>query len=136
MWAITVDQVRVPKPLYEQESATITAIAKSYKVNNQVVRKEGQHEIALSNELTKRTLNRIHSNDARVDQWLATQRANGDAGDKRFKSWSNTFWERSVVGDNRNRHGTFSNHDAAALVKEYPNLHYVPTKDYVKGIDY
>lgn len=135
-WAMTVYQVRVPKPLIEQERATITAIAKSYKVNNQVVIKEGQHEIALNNRRTKSTLNRIRSNDAWVDQWLATQRANGDAEDKRFKSERNTFWERSVIGDNRNRHATVSNDDAAALVKEYHDLHYVQTKDYVKGIDY
>jgi hypothetical protein len=135
-WAMTVYQVRVPKPLLEQERATIAAITKSYKVNSQVVIKENQHEIALSNQLTKRTLNRIRSNEARMDQWLATQRANGDAEDKSFKKERNTFWERSVIGDNRNRHATVSNADAAALVKEYPDLHYVPTKDYVKGIDY
>jgi hypothetical protein len=137
-WGMSVYQASVPKPLFEQEAPTLLAIAKSYKVNSHVVQGEVQQQIALSNEYTKAVLARARSSQAAFDQKLAHDRANADARDKSFQAFDNVLLDQSVVQDTyRNARGTISNDYADALVKSNPDrFQYVPTQDYLKGIDY
>jgi hypothetical protein len=137
-WGMSVYQASVPKALFEKETPTLVAIAKSYRVNNQVVQGEVQHQIALSNEYTNAVLARARSSQAAFDQKLAHDRANEDARDKSFQAFDNILLDQSVVQDTyRNARGTISNDYADALVKSNPDrFQYVPTQDYLKGIDY
>ena len=113
-------------------------IAKSYRVNNQVVQSEVQQQIQLNNAYTNAVLARAHARQQAFDQKLAHDRANADARDRSFQAFDNVLLDQTVVEDTyRNTHGTISNDYADALVKANPNrLHYVPTQDYLKGIDY
>jgi len=137
-WGMAVYQASVPKPLFEQETPTLVAIAKSYKVNNQVVQGEVQQQIKMSNEFTSSVLARARSSQAAFDQKLAHDRANEDARDKSFQAFDNVLLDQSVVQDTyRNARGTISTDYADALVKSNPDrFQYVPTQDYLKGIDY
>ena len=137
-WGMTVYQASVPKPLFERETPTLLAIAKSYKVNNQVVQNEVQQQIQLTNAYTQSVLERARSSQAAFDQKLAHDRANEEARDRSFQAFDNIIVGQSVVLDSwHNAHGTISNDYAEALVKAHPErFQYVPTEDYVKGIDY
>jgi hypothetical protein len=137
-WGISVYQAAVPKPLFERETPTLVAIAKSYKVNTQVVQNEVNQQIQLSNAYTQSVLERARSSQAAFDQKLAHDRANEDIRDRSFQAFDNVILGQSVVRDTeRNAHGTLSNDYADALVKAHPErFEYVPTQDYVKGIDY
>ncbi len=137
-WGMAVYQASVPKPLFEKETPTLVAIAKSYRVNNQVVQGEVQQQIRMSNEFTSSVLARARSSQAAFDQKLAHDRANEDARDKSFQAFDNILLDQSVVQDTyRNARGRISNDYADALVKSNPDrFQYVPTQDYLKGIDY
>jgi hypothetical protein len=137
-WGMSVFQASTPKALFEQETPTIVAIAKSYKVNTQVVQGEVQDQIAANNAFTQSVLARARSQQAAFDQKLAHDRANEDARDRSFQAFDNVIVGRSVVRDTyRNAHGTIDNDYADALVRSHPDrFEYVPTQDYLKGIDY
>jgi hypothetical protein len=137
-WGLAVSQASVPKALFEQETPTLVAIAKSYRTNGQVIQGEVQQQIRMSNEFTNSVLARARANQAAFDQKLAHDRANEDARDKSFQAFDNVILGRSVVEDTeRNAHGTISNDYADALVRSNPDrFRYVPTQDYLKGIDY
>jgi hypothetical protein len=137
-WGMSVSQASVPKPLFEQETPTLVAIAKSYRVNNEVVQGEVQQQIQMNNEFTSSVLARARASQAAFDQKLAHDRANEDARDRSFQAFDNVILGQSVVADTqRNAHGTISNDYADALVRSNPDrFQYVPTQDYVKGIDY
>jgi hypothetical protein len=135
---MSVYQANVPKPLFAQETPTLVAVAKSYRVNSQVVNSEVQQQIQLNNEFTNSVLARVRSSQAAFDQKLAHDRANEDARDKSFQAFDNVILGQSVVLDtDRNTHKTISNDYADALVRSHPDrFQYVPTQDYMKGIDY
>jgi len=137
-WGMSVYQASVPKALFAQETPTLVAIAKTYKVNNQVVDSEVRQQIALDNEFTQSVLARARASEAAFDQKLAQDRANEDARDKSFQAFDNVILGQSVVRDTeRDTHRTISNDYADALVRSHPDrFEYVPTQDYLKGIDY
>jgi hypothetical protein len=137
-WGMMVYEASVPKPLFAEETPTLLAVAKSYHVNEQVVQGEVQQQIALSNAYTQSVLDRARSSQAAFDDKLAHDRANEDARDRSFQAFDNVIIGQSVVRDTyRNEHGTISNDYADALVKANPDrFQYVPTQDYLKGIDY
>ncbi len=137
-WGITVYQASVPKPLFERETPTLLAIVKTYKVNTQVVQNEVQQQIQVTNAYTQSVLERSRASQAAFDQKLAHDRANQEARDRSFQAFDNIIVGQSVVLDSwHNAHGTISNDYAEALVKAHPErFQYVPTEDFVKGIDY
>ncbi len=137
-WGMSVYQATIPKALFEKETPTLVAVAKSYQVNSQVVQGEVQQQIRMSNEFTASVLARARSSQAAFDDKLAHDRANSDARDRSFQAFDNVIIGQSVVRDTeRNAHGTISNDYADALVRSNPDrFQYVPTQDYIKGIDY
>ena len=86
----------------------------------------------VSTRMPTRTRRRSTSNK------FAHDRANEEARDRSFQAFDNIIVGQSVVLDSwHNAHGTISNDYAEALVKAHPErFQYVPTEDYVKGIDY
>ncbi len=137
-WAMTVYGASVPKSLVSSESATIAAIFKSYKLNELVVVGQVQNQIAASQAYTNAVLARAKASQQAFDQKLANDRANQDARDKVNQGFANILLDQTVVRDSENHvRGTVSNDYADALVKADPNrFQYVPTQDYLKGIDY
>jgi hypothetical protein len=137
-WGISAFQATIPKALFEKETPTLVAVAKTYRVNQQVVQGESQQAIQANNNFTNAVLARARSSQAAFDDKLAHDRANEDSRDRSFKAFDNVLIGQSVVLDTeRNAHGTIFDDYADALVKSNPDrFQYVPTQDYVKGIDY
>lgn len=137
-WSMTAYQANVPKPLAEQESATVAAIYRSYNVNQQVVVGQIQQGIKLNTEMTNNALARARASQAQFDDKLAHDRANQDMRDRTNQGFANILLDQTVIQDTEhNARGTISNDYADALVKANPNrFQYVPTQDYLKGIDY
>ena len=65
-------------------------------------------------------------------------RDDADAWDKSNQAFANIILDQTVLQDTEhNARGTISNDYADSLVKSNPNrFQYVPTQDYLKGIDY
>ncbi len=137
-WAMTVYGASIPKPLVSSESATVAAIFKSYKLNEKVVVGQIQNQIVASQAYTDAVLARAKASQNAFDQKLANDRANQDARDKVNQGFANILLDQTVVRDADNHvRGTIPNDYADALVKADPNrFQYVPTQDYLKGIDY
>jgi hypothetical protein len=137
-WSMTAYQANVPKPLVAQESGTIAAIFRSYNVNQQVVVGQIQQSIKLNTENTNAVMARTKASQEAFDDKLAHDRANQDMRDKSNQAFANILLDQTVVQDTEhNARGTISNDYADALVKANPNrFQYVPTQDYLKGIDY
>jgi hypothetical protein len=137
-WSMTVYEASVPKRLEGSESATIAAIFRSYKLNEQVVVGQIHQRIAASTAYTNAVLARAQASQQAFDQKLASDRANQDVRDKSNQAFANILLDQTVVQDTEhNARGTISNDYADALVKANPNrFQYVPTQDYLKGIDY
>jgi len=137
-WSMTAYQASVPKPLVEKEGATIEAIFRSYNVNQGVVVGQIQQQIKLNTENTNAALARTRASQAAFDDKLAHDRAHQDMRDKSNQAFANILLDQTVVQDTEhNARGTISNDYADALVKANPNrFQYVPTQDYLKGIDY
>ena len=137
-WAMTAYQANVPKSRAAQEGATIAAIYKSYNINQKVIGGEIQQNIKLSTDYTNNVLARARQSQADFDKKLAHDRANEDMRDRTNQGFANILLDQTVVEDSEhNARGTISNDYAEALVKSNPNrFQYVPTQDYLKGIDY
>jgi hypothetical protein len=137
-WSMTTYQASIPKPLVSSEGATIAAIFRSYKMNEGAVVGQIQNQIAVSKAYTDAVMARTKASQDAFDQKLANDRANQDARDKVNQGFANILLDQTVVRDADNHvRGTVSNDYADALVKANPNrFQYVPTQDYLKGIDY
>ena len=72
------------------------------------------------------------------DAHNASVEANWDSRDKHSQDFSNYLLDQTVIQDSqRNERATVWNQYADTLVKADPNRYqYVPTKDFIKGIDY
>ena len=107
-------------------------------MNQQVVVGQIQQSIKLNTENTNNALARAKASQAAFDDKLAHDRANQDSRDRTNQGFANILLDQTVVQDTEhNARGTVSNDYADALVKANPNrFQYVPTQDYLKGIDY
>jgi hypothetical protein len=141
-WAITVNQGNIPVKLADKEWTTLTAIANSWKRNENVINAQVQAQ-------TQAEINRIHQIGANAkaqadaahaanDAHNASVQAAWDSQDRRNQNFSNYLLDQTVVQDNNTgAHGTVWNQYADSLVKNDPNRYqYVQTPDFLKGIDY
>jgi hypothetical protein len=138
IWAMTVSGSNVPKTVAEEEAPTIMAIVHSYSQDEKVLAEE-----------TRAVIDNIHAISAAAAKQAAASQAAGAARNAAFhahmddidrysKSFQNYQLDRSQIQDNDlNTRGTASNGLAEALVKADPNrFQYVPTQDFLKGVDY
>lgn len=140
-WAMTIANANAPAAVWDQESATFTAMYKSYSQDEGVIRGE-----------TQRTIDNIHAIGARSKQQAADadQRRvassqsfnqhmdNIDRQSKAFQNYTLDQQQLQVIGDDGNAYrGTVSNGAANALVQADPNrFQSVPTGSFIKGVDY
>ncbi len=127
-----------PQSSAAQEQPTLKAIFDSYSINNQVVSREFAGDEARSRQAGDNA--RIQANNAHAAEAAqsASFNAHMDSIDRTSKSFQNYQLDQSQVQDNqRNERGTISNSTADALIKADPNrFQYVPTQDFLKGVDY
>ena len=137
-WQIIIYQVVIPKRVMAQESSLVAAIMSSYQVNGQVINGELAAQMKASQAYTDAVLARGRQSEANTESILAQGRAHWDDEDRRSKAFQNYQLDQSVVRDTQEHaHGTFSNDFSDYLVKSNPDrFEYVPTKDFLKGIDY
>ncbi len=123
-WQMTVFQVAVPKELASEEFPTVVAMFRSYRANTQMIQGQVNANIKLGME--------------RADQMNARVARLEDQSERDTAAFSNILLDQSVVRDTqRNAHGTISDGYADALVRSNPDrFQYVPSDQYVKGIDY
>ena len=138
IYAITMNQVVLPEERLEQDRPTLDAMYASYKVNEAVVNAESRQAIdnihAIGEQVRIRT-------EASNESWRIHQEGyqhQQDVQDRSSQAFSNYILDRTVIHDSEyNERGTVSNQYADSLVKADPNrFQYVPTQDYLKGIDY
>lgn len=123
-YLITVSMISVPQHGAAPSPATVTAMFKSYKVNNDVA----LHEIHAD----------MRSSQAFTQSTVANMQRRQDAQDRQFQAFDNNLLDRTVIRDtDLNGHGTVSNDLANALVEANPErFQEVPPSEFVKGIDY
>ncbi len=137
-YAVSVNQTVLPESLAEEEAPTLQAMFQSYKTNDQVINAETQTNINEIHEIGRRAQIQADASHAAWDIHQKAYYAQQDAQDRSFQAFDNYILDQSVIRDTQeNAHGTFYNSDAEAIVKSNPNRYeYVPTQDFVKGIDY
>lgn len=137
-YAVSFNQTVLPESLVEEETPTLEAMFQSYKTNDQVINAETQTNIDNIHEIGRRAAIQRDASNAAWDTHQKAYYAQQDSQDKRYQAFDSYILDQSVIRDTQeNAHGTFYNSDAEAIVKSNPNLYeYVPTQDYVKGIDY
>ena len=137
-YTVSLNQATLPDRLIDEDKPTFQAMFQSYKTNDTVIEGESQAQITQIHEIGRRAQMQA---DASHEAWDIHQQAyhnQQDSQDKRYAAFDNYILDQSVIRDTQeNAHGTFYNADAEAIVKSNPNRYeYVPTQDYVKGIDY
>ena len=137
-YAVSFNQTVLPESLVEEETPTLQAMFQSYKTNDQVINAETQANINEIHEIGRRAAIQRDASNAAWDTHQQAYYNQQDSQDKRYQAFDNYILDQSVIRDTQeNAHGTFYNSDAEAIVKSNPNRYeYVPTQDYVKGIDY
>jgi hypothetical protein len=137
-WAMAVNQIDAPPEVFEQERATLQAIAASWRINSAVIGQEVSQQIAASTAYTNAVLEHGRQSQAYTQNVLDQARAASDASERQVQGFCNNLLDQSVIRDTGNRyHGTFDNDFADAVVKSNPTrFEYVPPSQYVKGIDY
>jgi hypothetical protein len=123
-YTITLYAVSLPQQIATQSQATVTAIFRSYKPNQDVAVAELHTDTQNVQQFTQTTVDRMHSQQ--------------DTQDRQFQAFDNNLLDRTVIRDNDlNGDGTVSNDLAQALIQANPDrFQEVSPSDYVQGIDY
>jgi len=140
-WGLGIAGINAPAAMWDRESATFTAMYKSYSQDEGVIRGEAQKKV-----------DQIHAIGARAKQQAdaadATRRASSqsfnqhmDNIDRQSKSFSNYLLDQqqlqAIGNDGTVYHGTVDNGTANALIKADPDrFQTVPTTSFVKGADF
>ena len=140
-WGMGIANITAPVAVWDRESATFTAMYKSYSQDENVIRGE-----------TQKKIDDIHAIGARAKQQAAdadaTRRASSaafnqhmDNIDRQSKSFSNYLLDQqqlqAIGNDGTVYHGTVDNGTANALIKADPDrFQSVPTTSFVKGADF
>jgi len=137
-YAVTVNQLAIPESRMAADMATMRAMNASYQVNNGVVNAEAKQNVQQMQAAADQAQRNVAGMEAASQSRMESMRRMEDGSARRTQAFSNYLREQSVVKDNDwNAHGTIDNDAAEALVKADPNrFEYVPTQDYLKGIDY
>ena len=137
-YAVTINQIVLPEKLLNQENATLEAMYKSYRTNDAVMNAESRQAIDNIHAIGQRAKIQAEASDAAWKVHQEGHQNQQDSQDRSNQGFSNYLLDQTVVQDSeRSERGTLSNGYADALVKADPNrFQYVPTQDYLKGIDY
>jgi hypothetical protein len=137
-WAMTINASNAPVAVADAENATMLAMIHSYSQNAAVIGRETQTVINNIHAIGARSAQQAADADARRVASSSAFNQHMDDIDRSSKSFQNYTLDRSQIQDNQlNARGTFANSDADALVKSDPNrFQYVPTQDFLKGVDY
>jgi hypothetical protein len=138
LWMMTLYQDAVRPQLLAQEQATMEAISKSYRINNQVIAQESQSTINRIHQIGDESRRQAEQSHAAFDQRNADLASAEDRRDRRNQDFSNYILDNTVVRDAQTgEHATTYNSYADALVKSDPNRYqYVPNQSFLKGVDY
>lgn len=136
--AMSVDGSNIPLRFAEEENATLLAVIRSYRQNEQMMA-----------QLRQGAMNRVQADAARANaQSIALNQrreasnaafdAHMDNLDRSSKINQDYMLDRTVVRDNENaERGTLSNSYADSLVRGNPDrFQIVPNQDLIKGKDY
>lgn len=136
--AMSVDGSNIPERLAEEENATLLAVIRSFRQNEQMMA-----------QLRQGAMNRVQADAARANaQSIALNErreasnaafdAHMDNLDRSSKINQDYILDRTVVRDNENaERGTLSNSYADSLVRSNPDrFQIVPNQDLIKGKDY
>jgi len=123
-WQMMIYYVQAPPQVLQEERATIAQIFPSYSANGQMIEAQMQRQI----QLDKQNADRLNSMVA----------ASVDQSDRSTAGMSDLLRGQTVILDTQyNGHARVSDDLAAGLIDANPNrFEYVPTSQYVKGIDY
>jgi hypothetical protein len=137
-WMMTLYQDDIRPQLVAQEQPTMDAINASFRVNNQVIRQQTQGEIDNIHRIGDASRQQAEESHAAFDRRNAGLKANEDVRDRANQTFSNYQLDYSVITDTQTgEHATTYNSYADALVKADPNRYqYVPTQNFMKGVDY
>ena len=137
-YAVTLNEVILPELLLEQEKATLRAMYASYKTNDAVINAESRAAIDQIHAIGERAKIQADASHAAWDIHQQAYNHQQDVQDRSNQAFSNYLRDETVVHDSQlNERGTVSNGYAESLVKADPNRYqYVPTQDFLKGIDY
>ncbi len=136
-WVLTINASNVPDALAAEEP-TISAIVASFRQNGQVIQQETNQVIDQIHANAKAAQIRADATSAANDAHNAAVEQQWDTNAKYNKSFENYQLDRTVIQDNAySERGTTGYALGDALVKSDPNrFQYVPTQDFLKGIDY
>lgn len=138
MYAMAIYRESVPDKYVDEEWPTVMAILNSYRQNGAELQRQ-----------STAVVDNIHAvaaaNQARMDQFHKSNDAHNAAVEKTWddnakynKSFENYQLDRTVIEEtSSNAHGTFGYAMGDYLVQKFPDhFQYVPTQDFVKGVDY
>ncbi len=137
-YAVTINQVSLPEPLLAKENPTLHAIFQSYRTNDAVINAETRQNIDNIHAIGERAKIQADASHAAWDIHQQAYQNQQDSQDRNNAAFSNYLLDQTVIQDSqRNERGTVYNQYADALVKADPSRYqYVPTQDFLKGIDY
>jgi len=137
-YAVTINQVALSEAQLAKEKPTLHAIFQSYRTNDAVINAEAKQNIDNIHAIGERAKIQADAAHAAWDIHQQAYQNQQDSQDRNNQAFSNYLRDETVIQDSqRNERGTVYNQYADALVKADPNRYqYVPTQDFLKGIDY
>jgi hypothetical protein len=137
-WILAVYQTATPTSRANIDGPLLATIETTYKPNDAVLSAQTQATIAHIHEIGDAARRQAGAAHAANDAHNASVEANWDSRDKHSQEFSNYLLDQTVIEDSqRNERATVWNQYGDSLVKADPNRYqYVPTKDFIKGIDY
>jgi hypothetical protein len=137
-WILAVYQTATPISRANIDGPLLATIETTYQTNDAVLNAQTQATIAHIHEIGDVARRQADAAHAANDAHNASVEANWDSRDKHSQDFSNYLLDQTVIQDSqRNERATVWNQYADTLVKADPNRYqYVPTKDFIKGIDY
>ena len=137
-WAMTVTQVSTPRALANAEWPTLEAIGASYLQNGQVIGAQARRVVAQIRSEGESSRQTAAGVSAEYDRYNRGVEANRDIQDRSNQDFSNYLRGQTVVQDNEQAaRSTMDYGQADAFVKLRPDRYqYVPSQDFLKGIDY
>ncbi len=134
-WFLVLFQFLIPKPLLEQERATLVAIRRSYRENGAVIQSQNQEGLRRARISFEASQAANQANQAAFQSRMDQQHAVDESQGKRNQAFSNYLLDNTAVVDTRTgEQGTVSNGYAQSLMQANSNFQEVPTEDLLKGV--
>jgi hypothetical protein len=133
-WGITFDQATLPKEVAEKELPTIQAMARSYRINDHVIRTEAERRYGIDENADRY---RDPVKEARERPQEKPSDAFWEQEDGRETNLNAYLLEDKFQGDSTSNGNAVADADAEALVKAHPERYEMVTnEDLLKGLDY